>query len=177
MEWSAQRKHNGVLPCVCTTYIGTISKDPKIIIPLYLKAKRKTDSSERKHKIVNNDDYRLYSINGWTTATKMFSYLRWQSKRMWSRPFALIIDVHKIHRQPSVKKSTKINIRLIFFPSGSTWIFQPLDRNIFGIVKSKLKSRNFSKYILLIDFYFKCNLTILLRHILINAQKWAFLVY
>ena len=126
-----------------TTYIGTISKDPNLKIPLCIIASGKTSVSERKYKIANSNDYCLHSSNGWTTASTMVSYLKWLSNKMEKKPFVLLLDVYRAHKDPKViREAKKLNIKLIYIPSGGTGLYQPLDRKIFGIVKAKLKSKN-----------------------------------
>lgn len=54
---------------------------------------------------------------------------------------ALIIDCYKVHHTLKViKMADELNIQLIFVLANGTSIYQPLDKRIFGIVKSKLRS-------------------------------------
>lgn len=61
---------------------------------------------------------------------------------MGKKPFALVLDVFRAHKHPDVLKlAKKLQIELIFVPSCGIGIYQPLDRKIFGVVKSKLRSK------------------------------------
>lgn len=58
-----------------------------------------------------------------------------------SFPCSLVLDCYSAHRTKEVKKYARdIGIELIFVPANGTGLFQSLDRRIFGIVKSKLRS-------------------------------------
>ena len=58
-------------------------------------------------------------------------------------PFAFVLDVFRAHKDKRVLKLTEeLKIELIFVTSCGTGLYQPLDRKIFGIVKSKLRSRS-----------------------------------
>ena len=126
-----------------TTYIGTISMDPEERFPLCMIASGTTQKCEQKYYIKQSSDYCMHSKNGWTTAATMKKYLKWLSKQMKGEPFALILDVFKAHADKSVlKEAMKLKIQLIFVPACGTGRFQPLDRVIFGILKSKLREKN-----------------------------------
>lgn len=61
----------------------------------------------------------------------------------WSdkQPCALLLDCFKAHCTVSVSKFAKDHfIELIFVPANAKSEYQPLDRRIFGILKSKLDS-------------------------------------
>ena len=52
-----------------------------------------------------------------------------------------MLDCLAAHRTPVVlQKAADLNINLIFVPASGTGYYQPLDRRIFGILKTKLRS-------------------------------------
>ena len=56
-------------------------------------------------------------------------------------PCALLLDCYRAHRTDDVKEEVrKLGIKLIYVPSNGTGKYQPLDRRIFWILKSKLRS-------------------------------------
>jgi hypothetical protein len=68
-------------------------------------------------------------------------YLRHLRERvpMENRLF-LICDVHASHRTPAVKElADELNIELIYIPPGATDLLQPLDRKVFGALKSEAR--------------------------------------
>jgi hypothetical protein len=52
----------------------------------------------------------------------------------------LILDVHPSHRTEEVKREARsLNIQLIYVPPGATDDMQPLDRKVFGALKSEAR--------------------------------------
>lgn len=55
-------------------------------------------------------------------------------------PCALVLDCYPAHRTQAVKDlARQLNIELIFVPANGIGNYQPLDRKLFGIVKSSLR--------------------------------------
>ena len=55
---------------------------------------------------------------------------------------ALILDVHSTHRTKDVKtKAKELGIELIYVPAGGTSKYQPLDRRVFGELKSRARKK------------------------------------
>jgi hypothetical protein len=56
------------------------------------------------------------------------------------RTIHLICDVHASHRTADVKKTAaELHIILLFIPPGATDCLQPLDRRVFGALKSEAR--------------------------------------
>lgn len=99
----------------------------------------KQKKSKKKSDIeiwpTNND-------NGWVNEEIVLKYLRHLHDH-WSlgQPCALIMDCFKAHHTAKViRLAGSLNIELIFVPANGTSIYQPLDRRVFGILKSKMRS-------------------------------------
>ena len=86
-----------------------------------------------------------HSKSGWCTVDVMQRYLNWISLVMNKEPFALVLDIYRTHITQDVKNlAAKLNIELVYVPANGTGTYQPLDRTIFGIVKQKLSSQEYS---------------------------------
>lgn len=123
-----------------STFIGSISMDPTVKIPLTIVAKGKTKKSEKKYGITENDEELItHSENGWVTPSVMITYLRWLKQTLGFDEFVLILDVYKSHVTQAVKnEAKKLGIQLIYVPACATGWLQPLDRRVYGVVKKKL---------------------------------------
>lgn len=67
----------------------------------------------------------------------MDRYIRWLYKLMGEQPFVLIMDVHKSHNV--ITNFAEANgIQIIKVPANGTGTYQPLDRKVFGVLKSRL---------------------------------------
>ena len=83
----------------------------------------------------------------WLNEEVMIRYLEYFSEN-WThgQPCALLLDCFKAHCTKLVRQyAKKLYIELIYVPVNGTSDFQPLDRKIFGILKSKLRSLAGSK--------------------------------
>mgnify|MGYP001031493245 CR=1 FL=1 len=122
----------------CFTSIGTINRYDKF--PLIILGKGKTQACLTKFRAA--DKAELWpSKNGWVDEEVMLKYLEWLSENVAEgKPCALVLDCYRAHRTDNVKEKAKdLNIELIFVPASGTSLFQPLDRRIFGILKSNLR--------------------------------------
>ena len=69
---------------------------------------------------------------------KMYKYLNWLSEKINYRPFTLILDQYPSNVDEGVVISAKsLGINLIYIPAGATGLLQPLDRRVFGVLKSQ----------------------------------------
>ncbi|MBR4634431.1 hypothetical protein IKO50_05835 [bacterium] len=130
-----------------TTYIGTISMDPTQKFPLYCIAKGLSPVCEEKYgnEMFTDKCVMDHSKSGWCTVDVMQRYLNWISLVMNKEPFALVLDIYRTHITQDVKNlAAKLNIELVYVPANGTGTYQPLDRTIFGIVKQKLSSQEYS---------------------------------
>ena len=127
-----------------TTYIGTISMDPNLKIPLYCIAMGKTQGCEEKYQNENCAEFCKmdHSENGWSTIEVMQRYFQWISDFCNNEPIALVLDAYSTHTDQQTQAfAQQHNIELIFVPPNGTSKYQPLDRRIFGILKRHLMDR------------------------------------
>ena len=132
----------------CFTAIGTSTRNGLKELILLTKGTEKscskyfTDDEMKKKKKKKFEVWPTNNQNGWVNEEIVLRYLKHLHDN-WSKgqPCALIMDCYKAHHTLNViKKADDLNIQLIFVPANGTSIYQPLDRRIFGIVKSKLRS-------------------------------------
>lgn len=125
----------------CFTSIATITYSG-MVLPLWFfgKGQRESCTNCFPAEYELEQEIKLsYSTKGWTDATVMIQYLEWLHLQAGRRPCALVLDVFSAHRDKLVKETaTRLNIELIYVPANGTSIYQPLDRKIFGIAKSRL---------------------------------------
>lgn len=136
-------------PKMCLTAIAAIDAAGGKL-PMWILARGTTTRCERRYR---NDDIlraavnegRLivsHQVNGWTDAAVAGEYLRWLRGRYGSDELVLIWDVFISHRCDEVKTlAEELGIRLEFIPPGATGNCQPLDRRIFGNLKSRARAR------------------------------------
>jgi hypothetical protein len=78
------------------------------------------------------------SESGWTTKDVMrryFAILRQELYR--AGPLIVVLDAYPAHRSREVREITRLwEIQLVFIPPDCTDKLQPLDRRVFGILKS-----------------------------------------
>lgn len=68
----------------------------------------------------------------------MIRYLKWLKERNGGRLIYVVWDLHASHRDEQVKAwAEKEEIGLLYIPAGQTNEWQPLDRRVFGSLKSK----------------------------------------
>jgi hypothetical protein len=84
------------------------------------------------------------SVSGWSTEVLMEKYLRWLRYFMEERRgldptkgMVLLWDQYGAHCTARINAvARELRILLVFIPAGQTDMYQPLDRRIFGILKS-----------------------------------------
>ena len=98
------------------------------------------------------------TANGWTTTECFIQYLNWLrielNKRFKSDPgytdetkIDIILDLYAAHRGDRIKRvAESLNFKLHYIPPSFTDIFQPLDRYVFGSLKSMARSRYYKIY-------------------------------
>jgi hypothetical protein len=71
----------------------------------------------------------------------MIEYIEWLSAQCHAESLMLITDVDKANRAVAFQgKAKELGIELLFVPAGGTSRFQPLDRRIFGELKSRVRA-------------------------------------
>ena len=87
-----------------------------------------------------NYHFRAYSENGWTTESTFIEYLTGLRNYIGfedKHTMHILLDVFRAHITDNVKKAcSDLNIKLHLIPAGMTDEIQPLDRKIFGPMKS-----------------------------------------
>ncbi|KAH0800446.1 DDE superfamily endonuclease containing protein [Histomonas meleagridis] len=106
-------------------------------LPLFIIAKGTTERTERN---LGDISYHISgrSKSGWTTEGTFQDYLTFLRKHFGDNDkIHLIIDHYKSHETEKIKDlANRLNIDLIFIPAGLTDCLQPLDRLVFGCLKS-----------------------------------------
>jgi hypothetical protein len=80
-----------------------------------------------------------YSDSGWTTLDIMCRYFADLRRRLFpdGAPVLVILDTYSAHRSEIVREIARLwGIDLVFIPPGCTDRLQPLDRKVFGALKS-----------------------------------------
>lgn len=127
----------------CFTCISTITYSGRMLAPWFIgkgTTQAATNCFTQEYKVPENVEIKLgFSPKGWTDSSLMIKYLEWLHEKADKKPCALVLDVFSAHRDQSVKdKANELNIELIFVPANGTSVYQPLDRKVFGVLKSKL---------------------------------------
>jgi hypothetical protein len=70
----------------------------------------------------------------------MVQYIDWLSANCHGEPLLLVLDVYKAHRTAKLRqRARELNAELLFVPAGGTSLYQPLDRRVFGELKSRAR--------------------------------------
>ena len=124
------------------TIVGTISSDGDRL-PLVMIAKGRSPVCHKqlgKHPAHNFKI--LHSISGWMSEEAFIEYLLWIKIKYGLKKIYLVVDQYGTHFCPKARtKAEELNISLIPIPKGGTSKYQPLDRGIFGIMKSKGRAK------------------------------------
>lgn len=124
------------------TMIGTINRY-KCFKPIILSKGKDEQIAKAKFQLGKDAEVWVTNTqNSWTNEEIMIRYLRYIRDNIAGKnPCALVLDVYPAHRTKNViQEAGNLNIELIYVPANGTGEFQPLDRTIFGIVKSKLRA-------------------------------------
>jgi hypothetical protein len=106
-------------------------------LPLWAIIKGKTD---RCHVTLNTTQGTIlrHSESGWNNESLMIEYLYWLHDQMNREPCLLIMDLHMSHTSKAVfAAAAELDIEILLIPAGCTGDLQPLDRRIFGELKSR----------------------------------------
>jgi hypothetical protein len=123
------------------TVLATISAS-KNKWPLFFVAKGKTVRVESSQIGEVGSNWRAHSETGWMRGELFVDYLHHLRSQVSNaaQTIHLICDVHASHRTPDVKQAAReLNIVLLYIPAGATDRLQPLDRCIFGALKSEAR--------------------------------------
>ena len=123
--------------------IATISASGEKYPPLFL-ALGKTSICHRQFDGMKSEpeDYDIYHSSGGNTDDEaMEYYLHRYSKWMKGKECALVLDRYASHVSEKTQNVAKsLGITLIYIPTSATDAYQPLDKRVFGILKSMAAS-------------------------------------
>ena len=124
----------------CFTVLATISASRKKW-PLFFVAKGKTQRVEHSQIGGVSEHWRTHSESGWMKGELFCEYLKHiRAEIPTGDRIFLICDVHSSHRTQPVKAlAAALNIELLYIPPGATDQLQPLDRTVFGVLKSEAR--------------------------------------
>ena len=106
-------------------------------LPMMLIASGKTKHVEESQLGDVGPHWTSHSASGWTTEDVFIEYLYHISEYFNEEEVHLLLDVYSAHRTDTVKEiANALNIHLYFIPPGCTDLLQPLDRKVFGALKS-----------------------------------------
>jgi hypothetical protein len=112
-------------------------------LPLFFIAKGLAVTCERQFKLPPSEDYRVsHSPSGWMSQQPFCDYLHFLHEIRHGENIKLVLDQYTVHISTESRRlASELNIDFIPIPRGGTGRFQPLDRRIFGIMKSKGRSK------------------------------------
>ena len=123
----------------CFTVIATILADGTKLPPVFL-AQGKTSEchSQFSEMESDTDKYELYHSPGKNTNDHtMIWYLHKYHEWMGNEASALFLDRYTSHVSASTKECAQnLQIELVYIPRSATEKYQPLDKGVFGVMKS-----------------------------------------
>jgi hypothetical protein len=123
------------------TFIASITAD-RGKLPLILVSKGRTNVCHRQFGHPHFPYSVSHTPTGWCNQDIAVQYLKWLKERMPEGPICLIWDQFSAHKTPLVlDQAREYGIHLISIPKGATGRYQPLDRAVFGALKSKGSSK------------------------------------
>ena len=121
------------------TAIGAITADGQKL-PFWILAKGKTDRVLHKFGTPGQTVLKV-SQSGWTNEAILLEYLEWLHTTSDGCPLILVLDVYPAHRTAAIRnRANELDIELLYVPAGGTSQYQPLDRRIFGELKSRARA-------------------------------------
>lgn len=135
------KKTPNYIPCEtkkCFTATCTVTASGKKL-PIWFLAKGTDPSCVNVfgEDVTKGDHQTSFSPSGWMNKEIMKEYIGWLSDEYNGDPLCLVLDRYGAHYEAEVTKFAKDNnIEIILVPSGLTSAFQPLDRSVYGVVKS-----------------------------------------
>jgi hypothetical protein len=110
-------------------------------LPMVLIATGKTERAERSQLGDISPHIPMHSESGWVTAENFEEYLRLLKQQLPGDDLIyLVLDCYSVHRNQRIRDAAAdLGIVLKFVPAGMTDELQPLDRAVFGIMKSAMR--------------------------------------
>jgi hypothetical protein len=105
---------------------------------LFLIVKSETPRVEQNRLGAPNHYILTYSLSGWTTASTFHKYLAWLRGNYQDQgPIRLVLDCYSVHRSAETRTfAASLGSTLHSIPPGGMDELQPLDRSVFGALKS-----------------------------------------
>ena len=121
------------------TAISTISAAGRKFPPIFLATGKTLRCHHQFDGMESNpSDYEIYhSEGGNTDEGVMMFYLEKLKRWMNDNPCALVIDRYRAHTSDSVLTyANELDIQIVLIPTSATDMYQPLDKRVFGVMKS-----------------------------------------
>jgi hypothetical protein len=115
-------------------------------LPLYILAKGETVRCEMTQLGDIGNHASDHTSSGWMTTPTMIRYLGWLREFLDSRDgqgriYHLLMDIYPVHVMEPVRLQARLlGFNVHFIPSGQTDKYQPLDRSVFGCLKSTARA-------------------------------------
>lgn len=128
-------------------------------IPLCLIRKGKSDRAKHVFEEIKQYFQIEVSSNGWSNIKCFAHYLIWLRQELNEKykniknyspdqEIDVILDLYASHRNDKIKELAKaLKFKLHFIPAGFTDSFQPLDRYVFGALKSMARAAFYDEYV------------------------------
>ena len=124
----------------CFTCLATIGANGAKL-PLFFIAEGKTDRVEWSQLGNVGGNWLTHTKSGWQQEDSFVLYLMHLRENWSDDDIELILDSHISHRSEKVKQmASALKINLHYIPPGMTDLLQPLDRRVFGALKSTARS-------------------------------------
>ena len=141
------------------TVIAAITAEKeKYKLPLCLIKKGKTNRAAKAFDEIKQYFQINISESGWSSVSCFAHYLLWLRQEIdqrnsttpgysTSQEIDIILDLYASHRNAEIKKlAEKLHFKLHFIPAGFTDSLQPLDRYVFGALKSMARAEFYREY-------------------------------
>jgi hypothetical protein len=105
-------------------------------LPITVIAKGKTAVCEAQ--MSDHGVLTTHTLSGWTTQSSFLDWLVWLRQYVGiDDTIHLVLDCYSVHKDEFTRIiAAALNIELLFIPPGLTGRLQPLDRNVFGVMKA-----------------------------------------
>jgi hypothetical protein len=122
----------------CFTFFTSCSADATKL-PLILLAKGKTNLCRRQFgNHPGRNSLVWHSSTEWCKDSLVVDSLHWTRGRFAEDPLCLVMDQFPAHRtEPVLRSAAESSIEIIWVPTGTAGLDQPLNRDPFGALKSK----------------------------------------
>jgi hypothetical protein len=123
------------------TIIATVRANGQKL-PSWIIAKGKTNVCHNGYGKIEPPNIITHSETGWSNERMLLQYLKWLRHENNKEPFCLVWDSFVTHKTDSIRNyCAKKSIQVIIIQPGCTDELQPLDRRIFGYLKSKARTQ------------------------------------